>query len=50
MRRRLTILAAAGLVYLAVAGLFVISVGGLSRGESGPPLAPTNSGPSAGRS
>lgn len=38
MRRRLTILAAAVLVYLAVAGLFVISVGGLSRGEGGPAL------------
>jgi protease-4 len=38
VRRRLTILAAAVLVYLGVAGLFVISVGGLSRGESGPAL------------
>ena len=38
MRRRLTILAAAVLVYLGVAGLFVISVGGLSRGEGGPAL------------
>ena len=38
MRRRLTILAAAVLVYLAVAGLFVISVGGLSRGEGSPAL------------
>jgi protease-4 len=38
VRRRLTILAAAALVYLAVAGLFVISVGGLSRGEGGPAL------------
>ena len=38
MRARLTILAAAVLVYLAVAGLFVLSVGGLSRGESGPAL------------
>ena len=38
MRRRLTILTAAVLVYLAVAGLFVISVGGLSRGEGGPAL------------
>jgi protease-4 len=35
MRRRLTILASAGLVYLAVAGLFVISVGGMSRSEGG---------------
>jgi protease IV len=38
VRRRLTILAAAVLVYLAVAGLFVISVGGLSRGEGSPAL------------
>jgi protease-4 len=38
MRRRLTVLAAAVLVYLGVAGLFVISVGGLSRGEGGPAL------------
>jgi protease-4 len=38
VRRRLTILAAAVLVYLGVAGLFVISVGGLSRGEGGPAL------------
>jgi protease-4 len=38
VRRRLTILAAAVLVYLAVAGLFVISVGGLARGEGGPAL------------
>jgi protease-4 len=38
LRARLTILAAAVLVYLAVAGLFVLSVGGLSRGESGPAL------------
>jgi protease IV len=38
MRGRLTILAAAVLVYLAVAGLFVISVGGMSRGEGGPAL------------
>ena len=38
MRRRLTVLAAALLVYLGVAGLFVISVGGLSRGEGGPAL------------
>jgi protease-4 len=38
VRRRLTVLAAAVLVYLAVAGLFVISVGGLSRGEGGPAL------------
>jgi protease-4 len=38
MRRRLTIVAAAVLVYLGVAGLFVISVGGLSRGEGGPAL------------
>lgn len=38
MRRRLTILAAAVLVYLGVAGLFVISVGGLSRGDGGPAL------------
>ena len=38
MRRRLTILAAAVLVYLGVAGLFVISLGGLSRGEGGPAL------------
>ncbi len=38
MPRRLTILAAAVLVYLGVAGLFVISVGGLSRGEGGPAL------------
>jgi protease IV len=38
VRRRLTILAAAVVVYLAVAGLFVISVGGLSRGEGGPAL------------
>ena len=38
MRRRLTILAAAVLVYLAVAGLFVISVGGLARGAGGPSL------------
>ena len=38
MRRRLTVLAAAVLVYLGVAGLFVISVGGLSRGEGGAAL------------
>ena len=38
MRRRLTVLAAAVLVYLGVAGLFVISVGGMSRGEGGPAL------------
>jgi protease-4 len=38
VRRRLTILAAAVLVYLAVAGLFVVSVGGLSRGEGSPAL------------
>jgi protease-4 len=38
MRRRLTIVAAAVLVYLGVAGLFVISLGGLSRGEGGPAL------------
>jgi protease-4 len=38
VHRRLTILAAAVLVYLGVAGLFVISVGGLSRGEGGPAL------------
>jgi protease IV len=38
VRRRLTILAAAVLVYLAIAGLFVISVGSLSRGEGGPAL------------
>ena len=38
MRRRLTILAAAVLVYLGVAGLYVISVGGLARGEGGPAL------------
>ena len=38
MRRRLTILAAAVLVYLGVAGLFVLSAGGLSRGEGGPAL------------
>jgi protease-4 len=38
MRRRLTIMAAAALVYLGVAGLFVISLGGLSRGEGGPAL------------
>ena len=38
MHRRLSIVAAALLVYLAVAGLFVISVGGLSRGEGGPVL------------
>jgi protease IV len=38
VRRRLTILAAALLVYVAVAGLFVISVGGLSRGEGGSAL------------
>jgi protease-4 len=38
VRRRLTVLAAAVLVYLGVAGLFVISVGGLSRGEGGPAL------------
>jgi protease-4 len=38
MRRRLTILAAAVLVYLGVAGLFVISLGGLSRGEGSPAL------------
>jgi protease IV len=38
VRRRLTILAAAVLVYLAVAGLFVASVGGLSRGEGSPAL------------
>jgi protease-4 len=38
MRRRLTIVAAALLVYLGVAGLFVISLGGLSRGEGGPAL------------
>ena len=38
MRGRLTILAAAVLVYLAVAGLFVISAGGLARGEGSPGL------------
>jgi protease-4 len=38
VRRRLTVLAAAVLVYLAVAGLFVLSAGGLSRGEGGPAL------------
>jgi protease-4 len=38
VRRRLTILAAAVLVYLGVAGLFVLSAGGLSRGEGGPAL------------
>jgi protease IV len=38
VRRRLTIVAAAILVYLAIAGLFVVSVGGLSRGEGGPAL------------
>jgi protease-4 len=38
MRGRLTIVAAAMLVYLGVAGLFVISLGGLSRGEGGPAL------------
>jgi len=38
VRRRLTVLAAAVLVYLGVAGLFVISLGGLSRGEGGPAL------------
>jgi protease-4 len=38
MRGRLTIVAAAVLVYLGVAGLFVISLGGLSRGEGGPAL------------
>jgi protease-4 len=38
VRRRLTILAAAVLVYLAIAGLFVVSVGSLSRGEGGPAL------------
>jgi protease IV len=35
MRRRLTILVTAALVYVVVAGLFVLSVGGLSRGEGG---------------
>lgn len=38
MRRRLTVLVAAVLVYLGVAGLFIIGVGGLSRGEGGPAL------------
>jgi protease-4 len=38
MRRRLTIVAAALLVYLGVAGVFLISLGGLSRGEGGPAL------------
>jgi protease-4 len=38
VRRRLTILAIAGLVYLGVAGLFVISAGGMARGEGGPGL------------
>jgi protease-4 len=38
VRRRLTVLIAAVLVYLGVAGLFIIGVGGLSRGEGGPPL------------
>jgi protease IV len=38
MRRRLTIVAAALLVYLGVAGVFVISLGGLSRGEGAPAL------------
>jgi protease IV len=38
VRRRLTILGAAVLVYLGVAGLFVISLGGLSQGEGGPAL------------
>jgi protease-4 len=37
MRRRLTIVAAAVLVYLAVAGLFLMSAGGLARGEGGGP-------------
>jgi protease-4 len=38
VRRRLTVLVAAVLVYLGVAGLFIIGVGGLSRGEGGPAL------------
>lgn len=38
MRRRLTVLVAAVLVYLGVAGLFIIGIGGLSRGEGGPAL------------
>jgi protease IV len=38
MRRRLTIVAAALLVYLGVAGVFLISLGGLSRGEGSPAL------------
>jgi protease-4 len=38
MRRRLTILTAAVLVYLGVAGLFVLSIGSLSSGEGGPAL------------
>jgi protease-4 len=38
MPRRLTILAAAVLVYVAVAGLFVVSVGGWARGEGSPAL------------
>jgi protease-4 len=38
MRRRLTIVVAALLVYLAVAGLFLLSAGGLARGEGGPTL------------
>ena len=38
MRRRLTVLVAAVLVYLGVAGLFIIGVGGLSRGEGVPAL------------
>jgi len=38
VRRRLTVLVAAVLVYLGVAGLFIIGVGGLSRGEGVPAL------------
>jgi protease-4 len=38
VRRRLTVLAAAALVYLGVAGLFILSLGGLSSGEGGPAL------------
>jgi protease-4 len=38
VRRRLTVLVTAVLVYLGVAGLFIIGVGGLSRGEGGPAL------------
>jgi protease-4 len=38
VRRRLTILGSAVLVYLAVAGVFVMSAGGMARGEGSAPL------------